>query len=205
MKKIISAILAAAMCISMFAGITVSAATVEKEYIFGSSAGVLKHTNTGTYTYDHLSEHMAVLRAFLDNKYPQYTGSWDTAAGYHKNSITRVANYGAHGWKYFDLNDESDAFLALCGTAQLINIEDDFVRIRNPRYNNTTEFPEITTLGLELEQPTETGWYTLSTKINQKNVELYAGVKELDKTSVEAYMDSKKNFIANSVKKKMNF
>jgi len=98
MKKIISAILALAMCISFMGGITVSAAVAEKEYYFSVKGDDGKGyiIPQGIDKNEVTSDGKAVWNTAVS-----------TAAGQHTLFMSSAAEFGSHGWKYFDVDNKA--------------------------------------------------------------------------------------------------
>ncbi len=170
MKKIISVILAMTICLSMFAGITVSAsATVEKEYVFGRAAT----GKNGVHIWS--SEVMD-----------------ETLEGHHQYGFARIKAYGCtddtgtyhHGWKYFDVDATVWSWLEQ-GDANLVSVTNDGLRLRNKAYKDS--MPAETKIGVELEAPSEAGYYVLSSKGTAGPI-LFAGPKLSDKKTIEDYI-----------------
>lgn len=135
MKKIISAILALAMCISFMGGITVSAATTYKEYVL-TATELAKNGGDG---YNYYKDSNIYVTGMNDNF-----------------NLKLLKGTGVHGWKYFDHQEYPETATASMRHMQLAS---GAIQSRLT-YSGSTTLTGLVT-GLELVPPSEKGFYTV--------------------------------------------
>ena len=173
MKKIISAILALAMCISFMGGITVSAAETKKEYFFASdSIGVIN----GYADY-------AAWRADRTNPDHDYVNSTANGGTINHTSLELIIGAGKHGFYFFDNSWKP--------TTQANNLYFSQVNGKEIRHNlyrsNSFTLEELST-SLVLVPPATAGFYKVSTIVTGTPT-VYMGPRDTTKTekNVEDY------------------
>ena len=179
MKKIISALLALMMCISLMGGITAGAATTVKEYVL-STTELAKNGGEST-----------------NYKYYKDANIYETGKNDNFN-LSLLKGTGVHGWKYFDHQE-----YPVTATASMrhMQLADAAIQSRLSHKDTQTVLTGLE-IALELVPPSEKGFYTVSYNVGSTSgLTAYMGEVDSSKeANVTDYINDAHNLGAVSAK-----